>query len=143
MQQRLSKEEIPKFVLAGNATVTLESGTSGRHFTYRIKRHDEQDVYFVHLLRGPDNESDYRYIGAYYPNRNYFHVAKMWQAIKKDMYPPSVRAIQFMFDTLNNVHDNLHVYHEGKCGKCGRTLTTPESIRAGYGPECMKVVNKS
>lgn len=142
MERRLSKEEVPTFVLAGNATITIESGTSGRHFTYRIKRYEDKDVYFVHLLRGPNNEDDYSYVGAYYPDRSWFHVAKMWQGIRKDMYPPSVRAIQFLFDTLYNINDNLHVYHEGKCGRCGRKLTTPESILLGYGPECAALVGE-
>src|SRR5262249_13335004 len=26
--------------------------------------------------------------------------------------------------------------HEGRCGRCGRRLTVPESIESGYGPEC-------
>ena len=28
------------------------------------------------------------------------------------------------------------VYHVGKCGKCGKKLTTPESILTGLGPTC-------
>ena len=27
-------------------------------------------------------------------------------------------------------------WHEGRCGRCGRTLTVPESIASGVGPEC-------
>jgi hypothetical protein len=30
------------------------------------------------------------------------------------------------------------VHHEGRCGRCGRTLTVPESIESGIGPECAK-----
>jgi hypothetical protein len=28
------------------------------------------------------------------------------------------------------------VHHEGKCGRCGRKLTVPESVKSGFGPEC-------
>jgi len=31
----------------------------------------------------------------------------------------------------------VQVYHEGRCGRCGRKLTTPASIEAGFGPECI------
>ena len=31
-------------------------------------------------------------------------------------------------------------WHEGRCGRCGRKLTVPESIEAGYGPECINLV---
>jgi hypothetical protein len=33
---------------------------------------------------------------------------------------------------------NFEVWHEGKCGKCGRALTVPSSILTGIGPECSK-----
>jgi hypothetical protein len=32
--------------------------------------------------------------------------------------------------------DKLEVWHEGRCGRCGRRLTVPESIESGLGPEC-------
>ena len=31
----------------------------------------------------------------------------------------------------------LRVLHHGRCGRCGRKLTTPESIRLGLGPVCV------
>jgi hypothetical protein len=31
---------------------------------------------------------------------------------------------------------DLEVWHEGRCGACGRRLTVPESIERGLGPEC-------
>src|ERR1019366_4832357 len=35
---------------------------------------------------------------------------------------------------------NLEVWHEGKCGRCGRKLTVPESIERGIGPECERLM---
>ena len=32
--------------------------------------------------------------------------------------------------------NSFTVHHEGKCGCCGRSLTVPESIKRGIGPEC-------
>ena len=34
----------------------------------------------------------------------------------------------------------LEVWHEGRCGRCNRALTVPESIASGIGPECAKHV---
>jgi hypothetical protein len=31
---------------------------------------------------------------------------------------------------------SVDVLHSGRCGRCGRTLTTPDSIERGLGPEC-------
>jgi rRNA maturation endonuclease Nob1 len=30
----------------------------------------------------------------------------------------------------------MDVYHLGRCGKCGKALTEPESISTGLGPIC-------
>ena len=32
--------------------------------------------------------------------------------------------------------EQFHVYHSGACGRCGRELTDPESIKLGIGPTC-------
>lgn len=34
----------------------------------------------------------------------------------------------------------VEIWHEGKCGRCGRQLTVPESIESGFGPECVKMI---
>lgn len=134
----LTKEHIPAYTLAGNATITLQSGATGQHFTYKIKKHKDKDcLYFINLLHGPDNENDYQYIGCYYSDTEYFHPAQPWKDRIKMAWPKSLRAISFFFEKLHNVPANLHVYHEGRCGRCGRKLTTPESIIRGLGPECM------
>jgi hypothetical protein len=33
--------------------------------------------------------------------------------------------------------------HEGKCGRCGRELTHPESIDTGIGPDCAQILGLS
>jgi hypothetical protein len=37
----------------------------------------------------------------------------------------------------------IEIWHEGKCGKCGRQLTVPSSIETGIGPECIKTLSKA
>jgi hypothetical protein len=29
------------------------------------------------------------------------------------------------------------IWHEGRCGRCGRKLTVPDSIAIGIGPDCL------
>ena len=36
----------------------------------------------------------------------------------------------------NITEAGFDVHHEGKCGKCGRPLTVPESVKTGLGPIC-------
>ena len=62
------------FMLAGNSTVTLRSKRSGARFTYRVRKPegDDKGFRFVSLLNGPDNESQYAYLG-YLRREVYFH----------------------------------------------------------------------
>lgn len=141
MEKELRQEDIKPFVLGGNATVTLQSGNTGNYFTYKIIRcKNDERLYFVKLLIASDNEDDksYRYIGAYYMDSGHFHITSD-QYNKPELYrAPSVRAITYFFKHINKIPENLHVYHEGYCGVCGKKLTTPESIERGIGPLCYK-----
>ena len=139
MRTALTQERVKDFAFAGNATITLQSGTTGKHYTYKIKKcKDSDNLYFIHLLHGPDNEEDYHYIGAYYKDSGYFHTAKQYQFTPRQAYPPALRAMDYFLFKIDNLPSNLYVYHEGRCGRCGRKLTTPESIERGLGPECYK-----
>lgn len=139
MSKQLTTDKIKPFALAGNATITLQSGKSGNHYTYKITKHKDNDnLFFVKLLHGPDNEEDYQYIGCYYSDTEYFNPCKTWKERLSFTWPPALRAIKYFFEKIDCVPDNLIVYHEGRCGRCGRKLTTPESIERGLGPECYK-----
>lgn len=137
---QLENDRIKQFVLGGNATITIESGKTGKHFTYKIRRSENDDnLYFIKNLRGSDNENDYVYVGCFYADTKKFVVAKSYRDREVDSWPTSIRAIRYLFNNLDKVPDILHVYHEGRCCRCGRMLTTPESIRKGIGPECEKL----
>lgn len=137
----LAASYVPIVTLAGNATITLESKYTGKHFTYRVKRCETKDtLYFVHLLHGQDNEKDYRYVGCYYSDDRYFHPCKHYADIPRRNWSISMQAIAYFFDNLYNIPDYLRVYNAGKCARCGRKLTTPESVVTGFGPECINYV---
>ena len=135
------KLENPReFVFAGNAIITLESENTKNHFTYKIKQSKtDENLFLINLLHGPDNEADYSYIGCYYLDRAIFVPRKNWKSMALCYWPPSMRAIDFFFKRLDDIPPKLRVYHEGRCGRCGRRLTTPESIKRGLGPECCKL----
>lgn len=136
-RKQLKAKDVASFVLGGNATVTVQSGKTGAHFTYKIKRHKDEDLYFVRLL--VDDNNTYRYVGCYYADRKVLHFAKPWKEMVIESCPPSIRALKFLFEKLENPPEQLLVYHEGRCARCGRPLTTPESIERGFGPECYKL----
>jgi hypothetical protein len=127
-----------RFVLAGNATFTLRSRKTGTRFTYRVRRSDDGRIHFVSVLTGSDNEHSYSYFG--YIRHSVagptFFYGNAKARITRDA--PSCRAFEWTFAHLirDTIPDSLEIWHEGRCGRCGRKLTVPESIETGFGPEC-------
>ena len=139
MYHLLQHDEVKNFVLAGNAIFTLQSGKTDRHFTYRITRcSSNSTLYKVSLLYGPDNTRYYDYIGCYYSDTNYLYLLKQWREKPSWANPPAIRAITYFLQHLDNLPRNLYVYHTGRCARCGRLLTTPDSLISGYGPHCRR-----
>lgn len=136
MLYNLPEENVKEFITAGKAIVTLESGKTGKRYTYQINKSKDSNIYFVSLFTGNNNEKDYSYL-CYF--RNIDDVKFSNKSIMSSNAEPS-KAFTYFMRKLNAIPENLHVYHSGKCGRCGRTLTTPESIKRGLGPECCKFV---
>lgn len=148
MRGQLTKlEDIKRFALAGNACLTLVSKKTGTRFTYKIRRQyleDEtpRDFWFVQLLTGPDNETSFTYLGqikGHQGIQGYQHGAK--SPIGGDA--PSEMAFMWFWRNLTEAKQfssDLEVWHEGRCGRCNRKLTVPESIEQGFGPECINYV---
>jgi len=126
-----------QYILAGKSFITLVSLTSGNRYTYKIERNpNDTDAYFVSLLNGPDNWSNYQYIGLI-RNGSFARTAK--SRVSADA--PSFIGFDYCFKQLSSGTINgFEVWHEGKCGRCGRKLTVPESIASGFGPECLGMV---
>jgi len=126
-----------RFMRAGKATVTLVSRRTGTRFTYRLRESDDKMCLFVGLLTGANNETDYSYLGRV--SRDIFWAGrKVPKAgdIGKDA--ESSRAFAWTWRQLVSgaIPEALEVWHEGRCGRCGRKLTVPTSVAAGFGPEC-------
>jgi len=139
-------DAVREFIFAGHARFTLRSLRTGMRYTYQVKV-KKQDLeagktgpdvtYFVALLRGPDNVSDYRYLGVLRKPGNFWTTSA--STVKRDS--ASMIALVWMLDRLKVDRTGvlgvaLEVWHEGKCGRCGRTLTVPESVASGIGPVC-------
>jgi hypothetical protein len=141
--EMMNNENLYAYLMAGNAIVTLKSKASGSHFTFKIREmRDSPMGYFVSLLTGPNNEEwgDYSYMGIMNaaegePTLSFRTTAK--SCAGEDA--ASVKGFRWMLRMLNANKDfsaSAEVYHEGRCGRCSRTLTDPESIETGLGPIC-------
>ncbi len=120
-----------QFIKGGNATATFV-GQANR-YTYKIRKAEKGDIYFVSLLIGANNESDYIFIGCLTDQRGFFQTAK---SSHKGLAPALAFAWIYSHLLKGVIDARTEIWHEGRCCKCGRKLTTPESIERGMGAEC-------
>ncbi len=162
----LTAEAVRTFVLSANRTsnptgakLTLVSAL-GKRYTFGIRAGDRDGYWFVDGLIGPDNDADYLYLGAISATRRdrHFDVFTGAESVvdgygfrRRTEPGQSVYALTpnqqasvwgWLWSRVLNGHmpDNVEVWHEGRCGRCGRTLTVESSIASGLGPVCARKV---
>jgi hypothetical protein len=142
------------FILGGNATFTVVSVRTGTRYTYRVRvAKDNPRMFFVSTLVGSDNESDYAYVGFFKSicgeGSRHVHtfMAKtrdkdrglvMIAGKKGNSNDLRFRALDWLLQNLiiDRMPKTVEFWHEGRCARCNRKLTDPESIARGFGPEC-------
>jgi hypothetical protein len=139
------------FLLAGSAIFTIVSKRTGNRKTFKVsqaKGEDKKGLFFVNLLVGSNNVEDYKYLGALFvkssrgPAADFeTHPSLGWKLNKQSWGTEAGEAVEYLVRHLNGATDHdlferAEIWHEGRCGKCGRTLTTPDSIATGLGPVC-------
>jgi len=136
----LSKE----FVLAGRAVFTAVN-SKGERYTYRVRHKeataDYPEAWFASYLTGPDNTSDYSYIGKVDKGSGAVSLTAKSRLVETSRPLLVLRWLLKQVWEGKELPEGYAVFHMGKCGRCGRALTVPESIKNGIGPECIKHVN--
>jgi hypothetical protein len=130
----MNGDQIRDFVFAGNATFTIVSKTTGKHFTYKLRRPSAEKPTFISVMTGGSDE--YNYLGIATPDRGAVLTAKS----KFQKSSPAYLAVDYFLrwaaSPAADLPAKLEFYHAGRCGRCGRELTDPVSIERGLGPEC-------
>lgn len=143
-----------EFISAGNAVFTLEipsdfaeSHGTPNHYTFKVRKKEADDRFpetcFVSLLTGPENTSDYSYLGILNPSEGTVRLTAKSRVTDESMVVKLLRRVlsRLWKDEGNAIESaGFKLHHEGKCGRCGRMLTVPESIESGIGPECRKLM---
>lgn len=145
-----SVKDVTRFMLAGNATITIRSKKTSVRYTYKVVQKENADAWFVRILTGADNEQDFTYLGFMYYGKLYLGSRRSLELKPKGMTSGLV-AFEWLLKIINYddlmptkaaaMLDSIEVWHEGRCGRCNRKLTVPESIASGFGPECINYVN--
>lgn len=125
------------FFRGGNATLTVKNN-KGEHYTYKIRKGHQPDAPFFCALLGGSNIHRYTYIGIYNPSK-----LLVFPSLKHgwtfDSIP--VKVINWAITYINSGKElpaGYDIHHEGRCCRCGRELTDPESVNLGIGPHCRK-----
>ena len=139
-----------EYLLAGKAIVTVEN-PAGERYTFKVRKkvlpsprpwdqlkpgEEMVPLFFVSLLTGPDNTADYAYLGVLDPATGAVRTTAK-SRLRPDSKP--VRVADWACRRVvagEAFPEGYRAYHHNRCGRCGRLLTVPESIRSGLGPEC-------
>lgn len=134
-----------QFMLSGKAIFICHNIHTDNKYKYKVYKADHKQIYYVSVyLNG-----EYNYIGIIKLNINNttipnkpipIYIYSNKSNIPK--YSASIKGFDYIITHLvnNNISSSYKFYHVGKCGRCGRPLTTKESIQQGYGAECIKHV---
>ena len=139
----MTNEQTRAFLVAGDAIFTVANPTDDR-YTFRIRMKDAElfrpAKHFLSLLTGPDNTRDYTYMGVVEPETLTVRLTAK-SRLTVDSAP--VRVAQWALGRVASGRDfpaGYRLYHEGRCGHCGRVLSVPESIERGIGPDCFEMM---
>lgn len=142
----LANDAVAAFVTSGRALFTVVGREARYTFKVQAPKRDRTTgervapeaatVRFVSVLTGQNNETDYSFLGTVFEDGTFRFSPKA----KVSPTAPSAKAAQWFFGRVQAkaIPTALEVWHHGKCCRCGRTLTVPESIHNGIGPECIK-----
>lgn len=141
-----------RYVLGGHGVVTLLSKRTGRRFTYKLTepRNRAEGRLFISVLTGAENSSDYTWLGTLFSEPSRWRgrdYPPRWSHSNRSAISdqaPSAKAAAWLFERIVRGSDEdldallaqSEVWHEGRCGACGRKLTVPESVQSGIGPVC-------
>jgi len=122
-----------RYLKAGKAVFTF-ANPDGVRYTYSVRISKDKKVWFVSLLTAP---GQYTYMGLL---RDGLQITK---ASKYTVESLPVKVFKYALQIAYGqkpLLPNYFLEHEGQCGRCGRELTTPDSIKAGFGPYCLTKV---
>jgi hypothetical protein len=153
---RLGSPDIVRGYVLGNtgtaAAITVVGKASGERRTFRFRRalkaraEGAVDSFFLDLLSGPDNIGDYTPLAELHR----FPCGGVSRELRRTVGESSVaaRLAGALALTLTSagwrgeegrqaaVWAAVDFWHDGRCGRCSKGLTVPESVERGLGPEC-------
>jgi hypothetical protein len=136
-RSQLLGDDIKRFVFGGNATFTVVNTDTNKWFTFKVRQpKGNDDVFFVSVLTGSDNSNSYSFLGTYFTESNSYRYSKKSSIGYSEQSSKVILWFFSKFIECEEKYPTVQVFHEGKCGSCGKKLTTPKSLKSGLGPIC-------
>lgn len=119
-------------ILAGYAIFTAKSRKTGKHFTFKVRRSNSIHSYWYVYAQGIGGS--WKYFG-FIDSGGFHHDPNEAKIFHTN---PAVQGFAYVLRKLwqRDIPDVLELKHVGRCMKCHKRLTTPESIERGLGPHC-------
>lgn len=154
-------------IIAGRSILTVRSNRSQDRLTFRFRRPDPEPgkkrPIWVSILGGPEGgftrsqdehgpvvelaPRAWSFLGTIWPEDGRAWTFRHSHKSKIATDAPVVKAATWIGRmipfSVDHLMEEAEWWHEGRCGRCGRRLTVPESIESGFGPECIKHVEAS
>lgn len=140
LKREMDNKRALRFILAGMSEFMVESGKTGKQFTYKLdkKSNDEGDIYWVNV---DGSDGTRQYAGMVYLDKetDMFQFAK---GKKGTLRATDIQIVSLLW-ILNNLRSgkfniNVKIYHFNKCGACSNKLNTDREMESGICDECEK-----
>ncbi len=138
---------IYRYLAAGKGKFTLRNGKTGRRVTFEVEscgRKDDKGEPTGPMFLSAAVSGKLQYFGCMWDYRD--RATAGWAYGKKSKLARSAVEVQTFAWFWDHVKwqvalpAHIEFWHEGRCAKCGSDLTVPESIVAGFGPKCLKMI---
>lgn len=118
-----------------DGVVTVTSSRTGEHRTFKVETVRSGDLAGKRILSIGNHEKGF--FGFAFVDSFNLSI-KVWWRKDTEFYRKSAK----MFENLRShvASGEISIQASGKCRRCGRPLTNPESIRTGLGPYCREQV---
>lgn len=121
-----------------NQVITMKNNKTGGHRTFAVKvcqKGGLEGKQIVALLTGQDNENDYQGFGFVTDTG-----IKVWRSKDTETFRVYAAMLEQFLGLCNRgfAFNDVEFLASKRCIRCNRTLTTPESIELGIGPECAR-----
>lgn len=138
-------ETLKPYITGGNSTFTIYSDKLKKRYTYHVVRDKMlKNRYLVSLMYGSDNadlKGSFRFLGLFYSDSMTLKVNSI--GVYKQDAAKMLDYFLSIIDKRKDWPDTCEFYPSRKCVRCGRKLTTPESITRGIGPDCLEALGSA